>query len=141
MTYDIILADIKAAMLAKNAVKRDCLRSLVADIKNQTVNAGKKLTEEVVINCIRKSIKAHNDSIEQFSANGRDDLAEKEREELSCIEGYLPKMMSEEEIKLAVNAILQTVEATKKSFGLVMKQLPANADKKLAAKYLSSILK
>ena len=141
MVYDTILADIKSAMLAKNNVKRDCLRSLISEIKNQTVNAGKELTEAVVIKCIQKSVKTHNDSIEQFAANGRKELAAKEREELGYLEVYLPKMMTEDEVKAAVDGILQSIEATKKNFGVIMKQLPANADKKFASKYLNSILK
>ena len=141
MVYDTILADIKSAMLAKNNVKRDCLRSLVSEIKNQTVNAGKELTEAIVVKCIQKSVKTHNDSIEQFEANGRKELATKEREELGYLEVYLPKMMSEDEVKAAVDGILQTIEATKKNFGAIMKQLPATADKKLASKYLNSVLK
>lgn len=141
MVYDTILADIKSAMLEKNNVKRDCLRSLVSEIKNQTVNAGKELTEAIVVKCIQKSVKTHNDSIEQFEANGREELATKEREELRYLEVYLPKMMSEDEIKETIDIILQTVEATKKNFGVIMKQLPATADKKIASKYLNSILK
>ena len=141
MVYDTILADIKSAMLAKNNVKRDSLRSLVSEIKNQTVNAGKELTEAIVIKCIQKSVKTHNDSIEQFATNDREELAAKEREELGYLEVYLPKMMSEDEVKAAVDGILQTIEATKKNFGAIMKQLPATADKKLASKYLNSVLK
>ena len=140
-TYDKIQADIKDAMLDKNNVKRDSLRSLVSEIKNQTVNAGKELTEAIVIKCIQKSVKTHNDSIEQFATNGREELAAKEREALGYLEVYLPNMMSEDEVKAAVDGILQTIEATKKNFGAIMKQLPATADKKLASKYLNSVLK
>ena len=105
------------------------------------MNAGKELTEAIVIKCIQKSVKTHNDSIEQFATNGREELAAKEREELGYLEVYLPKMMSEDEVKAAVDGILQTIEATKKNFGAIMKQLPATADKKLASKYLNSVLK
>lgn len=141
MTYDKIQADIKEAMLSKNTVKRDCLRSLVSEIKNQTVNAGKELTEDVVVNCVKKAVKMHNDSIEQFTANGRAELAAKETEELGYLNAYLPKMLSEDEVKALVDSILKTVEPVKKNFGLVMKQLPAEADKKFASKYLGTILK
>lgn len=141
MIYDKIQADIKEAMLSKNNVKRDCLRSLASEIKNQSVNAGKELTDVVVYKCLAKAVKMHYDSINQFAANGREDLAAKEREELSYLDAYLPKMLSEDEVKAAVDNILKTVEPVKKNFGLVMKQLPDNADKRLASKYLGTLLK
>ena len=56
-TYEQITADIKEAMLEKNAVKRDCLRSLVSEIKNKTVNEGKEITEQIVLSCVKKAAK------------------------------------------------------------------------------------
>lgn len=141
MLYDNVMADIKSAMVEKNAVKRDCLRSLVSDIKNQSINAGKELTDVVVIKCAQKAVKQHNDSIEQFKAAKRDDLASREIEELEYLKVYLPKMMTAEETRAAVDTILQTVEATKKNMGAIMKQLPREADKKAASQYLNMVLK
>ena len=113
-TYEKIQSEIKSAMLNKDNVKRDCLRSIVSEIKNQTVNAGKEITEDIVLKCIQKSVKQHKDSIESFKAGGRDDLSEKESEELKHIEVYLPKMLSEDETKILIENILMNVEATKK---------------------------
>jgi uncharacterized protein YqeY len=140
-TYEKIQSEIKNAMRDYNNVKRDCLRSLVSDIKNQTVNAGKEITEDIVLKCIQKSVKQHKDSIESFKAGGREDLALKEAEELSYIEGYLPKMLDEAETKAVIENILMSVEATKKNMGLIMKQLPKDVDRKIASKILSSLLK
>lgn len=95
-TYDKIVADIKEAMLDHNNVKRDCLRSIVSEIKNQSINAGKELTENICISVLKKAVKQHNDSIENFKFGNREDLALKEIEELKYIECYLPKMFSEE---------------------------------------------
>lgn len=141
-TYEVIQNEIKAAMIAGNTVKRDCLRGIVSDIKNQTVNAGKELTEDIVIKCIQKSVKQHNDSIESFKAGGRDDLAVKEMEELSYLECYLPKMLSEQETEDLINKIVadNNIPLVKKSMGLVMKQLTKDIDKKIAAKILNKIL-
>jgi uncharacterized protein YqeY len=127
-------------MLSKDNVKRDCLRSIVSEIKNQTVNAGKEITEDIVLKCIQKSVKQHKDSIESFKAGGRDDLAEKELEELKHIEVYLPKMLSEDETKTIIENILTNVEATKKNMGIIMKQLPNEVDKKIASKLLAKML-
>ena len=139
--YEKIQSEIKNAMLNKDNVKRDCLRGIVSEIKNQTVNAGKELTEEIVLKVIQKSVKQHKDSIESFKIGGREDLAEKELEELMHIEVYLPKMLSEDETKTIIENILTNVEATKKNMGFIMKQLPNEVDKKIASKILNSILK
>lgn len=139
--YEKIQDGIKQAMKDGDTVKRDCLRAVVSEIKNQTVNAGKELTEEIVVKCLQKSVKQHQDSIEQFQSAGRRELAEKEIQELGYIQQYLPKMLSENETKDIVDTILQTVEATKKNMGLVMKQLPKEADRKVAAQYLNQVLK
>ena len=140
-TYEKIQERIKNAMIQKDALTRDCLRSLTSDIKNSSINAGKELTEEIVVKCIHKAVKQHRDSIEQFSQAGRKDLAEKETLELKVLEEYLPKTLSEEETKEILNNILQSIEATKKNFGLIMKQLPSDVDKKIASKILNSLLK
>ena len=84
-TYDKIQVDIKEAMLNKDVVKRDCLRSIISEIKNRTVNAGKELSESICIDVLKKAVKQHNDSIESFKAGKREDLALKEMEELKHI--------------------------------------------------------
>ena len=141
MIYDKILSDIKQAMIDKDNVKRDCLRSIVSEIKNQTVNAGKELTEDIVLKVIQKSAKQHNDSISQFKAGNRLDLVEKEENELKVIESYLPKMLSAEETHAIVDNILNNIEAIKKNMGLIMKQLPKEVDRKIASAYLNKVLK
>ena len=65
----------------------------------------------------------------------------KESEELIYISEYLPKMMSEEELKLEIEKLLVDIEPIKKNMGLIMKSLSNNADKKIASKILSNYLK
>lgn len=140
-TYEKIQEDIKDAMWSKNNVKRDCLRSLVSDIKNQTVNAGKEITDEIVIKCVQKSVKQHNDSIEQFKTANRNDLALKEMEEKTYLEAYLPKMLDENETRCVIDNILQTIEPLKKNMGNIMKLLPKEVDRGMASRILKEILK
>lgn len=141
MLYEKIQADIKAAMIDKNTVKRDCLRALLSEIKNQTINAGKEITEDIVLKCIQKSVKQHNDSIEQFKTANRDDLAIKEMEEKNYLEVYLPKMLNENETFDAIATILQTIAPAKKNMGTIMRLLPKEVDRGLASKLLKGILK
>ena len=141
-TYDRILADVKAAMKGGDAARRDCLRGVVSDVKNRTVNEGRPVTEDAVQACLRKAAKSRREAIEQFEGAGREDLASKERAELGFLEAYLPKAMTPEETRAAVDAALKNLglERTRKSTGAVMKALPAGADRKAAAAYLSEIL-
>lgn len=147
-TYDKIVVDIKEAMLDHNQVKRDCLRSVVSEIKNQSINAGKELTEAVCINVLKKAVKQHNDSIESFKLGKREDLALKEMEELSYIEGYLPKMLSEEATQILVLKLINDnkIEEKKASLGKIMKLLNSlpekdQVDRKYVSTYLSTLLK
>ena len=141
MLYEKIQADIKYAMIDKNTVKRDCLRSLISEIKNQTINAGKEITEDIVLRCIQKSVKQHNDSIEQFKTANRDDLVLKEIEEKKYLEVYLPRTLDENETFDVIATILQTIEPLKKNMGTIMRLLPKEVDRGLASKILKGILK
>lgn len=143
MIYDIILNDIKQAMLDKNNVKRDCLRTVISDIKNQTVNAGKELTEDICLSVIKKSVKQHNDSIESFKLGNREDLVMKETMELLYLNSYLPKMYSENELDTIVLEIVDKngIELLKSNMGKVMKLLNEREDKSLIdKKYVSQFL-
>lgn len=148
MTFDNICNDIKKAMLAKDNIKRDVLRALVSDIKNQTVNAGKPITDDVVLKCVQKSVKQHDDSIEQFKTANRQDLLDKEIAERKILENYLPKMHSDMTVQTIILEIINAnkIPEVKKSMGQIMKLLNAREDrnlidKKVASQYLSVILK
>lgn len=143
--FEELQNDIKSAMLAKDTVKRDCLRTVVSDIKNQTINAGKPITDEVCVKTIQKSVKTHNDSIAQFKAANRQDLVAKEEAELIVLQAYLPTMMSEDEMKETINKIIieSAVEPIKKNMGQFMKFLAvyrSTMDMSAASKYLGSKL-
>ena len=141
MLYEKIQADIKDAMIDKNTVKRDCLRALLSEIKNQTINAGKEITEDIVLKCIQKSVKQHNESIEPLNTANRDDLAIKEMEEKNYLEVYLPKKLNENETFDVIATILQTIAPFKKNMGAIMRLLPKEVDRGLASKLLNGILK
>lgn len=146
--YQQILDDIKEAMKAHDNAKRDCLRSVVSEIKNQTVNAGKEITEDICMVVLKKAVKQRNDSISNFKLGGRDDLAQKEITELKLIEAYLPKMLSELEVQ---GIVLKTIndnkiEEKKQNIGKIMKLISARPDanlidKKYASQYLGVLLK
>lgn len=133
---DNIKAEIKAAMIAKNMERLQVLRLISAAFTNELVSQGRPptdpLSDEDCMKVIKRLAKQRKDSIEQFTAGGREDLAESEKAELAVIETLLPAQMSEAEIeqkikeKLAANPI----DPTKKGMfiGQMMKELGDTAD-------------
>ena len=146
--FSVISNAVKDAMKSGNTLKRDCLRSVLAEIKNETVNAGKSISNEVCMKVLKKAVKSHNDSISQFKDAGRIDLLEKEEAELKVLEEFLPKMLSEEAVQTIVLKVIadNKIEEVKKSFGQVMKLLNSHPessqiDRKYVSQYLMGILK
>ena len=142
--FSKLTEDVKQAMKDGNNCKRDCLRMVIAEIKNITVNAGKETTDEDCMRVLRKQAKTHEDSIAQFKEAGRDALVEKEEAELSVIRAYLPKTLSKAETEAAVEKVIadNNFEKSKKMMGQIMKELSKipGIDRKVAAAYLNKEL-
>lgn len=131
-----IKASIKAAMIAKEMDKLQVLRLISAAFTNELVSQGHPptdpLSDEDCMKVVKRLAKQRKDSIEQFTAGGRADLAESELAELAIIEELLPAQMSEAEIEEKVKAKLaaEPIDSTKKGIfvGQMMKELGGNAD-------------
>jgi uncharacterized protein YqeY len=134
--------DLKEAIKTGDALKRDVLRFLTSDIKNEFLKTRKELDDKGVLAVVRKNIKSRKDSIEQYVAGGRDDLAEKEKNELSILEKYMPPEMSEDEIEIAVrNAVAKIDTGSAKNFGLVMKEVIKETEGRADGSLVSKIVK
>jgi uncharacterized protein len=103
--------DVKAAMRAGDARRRDALRLLLAALKQREVDERKELADADVVSVIDKMIKQRRDSITQFEQGGRQDLADAERFELSVLQAYMPQALSDAEIEAAVSAAIVEVSA------------------------------
>jgi uncharacterized protein YqeY len=132
-----IMADLKEAMKAKNSDKTMVLRSLKAKILEKEISERKAgeslLSDEQIIDVLLKAAKQRKESIDQFTQGDRHDLAEKEKMELSIIENYLPKMMSEEEVQIEVKKQIEHMGASSmadmgKVMGSLMGQLKGKAE-------------
>ncbi len=131
-----IKAEIKPAMIAKDAVRLGTLRMILAAFTNELVTQGHPPTDPLsdadCMKVVKRLAKQRKDSIEQFVAGGRPELADDERAELVIIEGFLPAQMSEEEIEARVKAKLleSPLDPTKKGqfMGAMMKELGDTAD-------------
>jgi uncharacterized protein YqeY len=130
MMRDKINADLKVAMKAGDKDRVGTLRLINAAIKSADIDArpsGKdKIDDAGLLSVLAKMIKQRRDSIEQFVAGGRQELADKEAAEIKVIEAYLPKQMSAEETKAAIAAVINEVGAAgQKDMGKVMAALKA----------------
>src|SRR5262249_26780113 len=93
-----ITEDMKAAMRAKDIVKLGAIRLLTAAMKQKEVDERVELTDAMIIAIIEKMIKQRKDSIAQFEAGGRQDLAEVEKAEVAVLSVYMPPSLSDAEI-------------------------------------------
>jgi uncharacterized protein YqeY len=130
MMRDKINTDLKEAMKAGDKDRVGTLRLINAAIKSADIDArpsgNDKIDDAGILSVLAKMIKQRRDSIEQFVAGGRQELADKEAAEIKVIEAYLPKQMSAEEAKAAIAAVIKEVGATdQKDMGKVMAALKA----------------
>jgi uncharacterized protein YqeY len=116
-----ITDDMKDAMRAKDAARLSTIRMLLAAVKQREVDERKELADAEVVAVIDRMIKQRRDSISQFEAGNRPDLAAAERAELAVLAGYLPQPLAEAEIDaLIAEAIASTGAAGAGGMGKVM---------------------
>ena len=128
-----ITEDMKAAMRAKETARLSAIRLLLAAIKQREVDERIELSDSDVIAIIEKMNKQRRDSISQFEAAGRQDLAEIEKFEMSVLADYMPQQFSEGEIMAVVTEVIAAVGAVGpqdmgKVMGLVKSRLAGRAD-------------
>ncbi len=119
---------LKEAMKSKNMMETNAIRMIIAGLKEKDVDArgkGKEKAEDSeLLSMMQTMIKQRRESIEMFEKGGRPELAEKEQNEITVIERFLPKMLSSEETEAAVKEVIETVGATSmKDMGKVMSEL------------------
>jgi uncharacterized protein len=139
------MADIKEAMITKNSEALLALRTLHAAIKDQTVNAGIEVTDEVVCSVVTKAIKQRNDAIEQFTTASRQDLVDTEQKQINLYRKYQPKQLERAEIEVFVReCIAESGATTKKEMGkvmaLLMPKVKGRSDGKLVNQVVQSLL-
>lgn len=140
---DTIIADLTAAMKAKDADKLSTLRMVKANLMNRQIEKGGELTDEEVTKALQGLVKQRRDSVEQYEKAGRTELAERETAEMRVIEAYLPQAASAEDIESAVTAaIAETGASSMKDMGSVMKAATAQmAGRSVDGKALSEAVR
>ncbi len=143
---DRIASDMKEAMKARDQLRVDALRSALSGFiyKKTESGAGGELTEEDLLEVVRRQVKQRNDSIAEFSKAGRGELAVKETRERDILQAYLPAQKSRDEIREVVQRTLVGIPAEARNQGAVMKavmpQLRNLADGNLVRKIVSEEL-
>ncbi len=131
-----IQQDMKAALKAGDRTTLETLRGLLAQIKDERIKKRPaELSEDDILTVIQRAVKRRKESIELYRQGNRQDLVEKEQQELEILQKYLPEQLSRDEIMHIVNQVIEQVGATSikdmgKVMGSVMKQVKGRADGK-----------
>ena len=142
---DNINQDLKSAMLSKDVVVRDTIRMLLSEIKRYEIDERVEADNSIITTLINKTVKQRRDSVEQFKNGGRDDLVQKEQEQLNVILRYLPAQLSEEEIQTLVQGGIDALSASSmkdmgKLMGHLKPQLEGQADMSVVSKIIKNLL-
>jgi uncharacterized protein YqeY len=142
-----IMGELKIAMLAKDEKGLRSLRAVKAAIllAKTSEGANGELKEEDEIKLLQKLVKQRKDSLEIFTQQNREDLAQKEKEEIEVIEKFLPKQMSTDELKTELKQIIEEVGASSpadmgKVMGAATKKFAGKADGKTISALVKEIL-
>lgn len=135
--FDTLKKDMYAAMKSGEKEKAVTLRSALSKLKDKKIEKREELSNQEEIQVLKTMVKQRNESMEMYEKAGRDDLMEKEKAEKKILEGYLPQMMSVDELGILLDKIISETGASSMSdIGKVMPELmkrsAGRADGKLA---------
>jgi uncharacterized protein YqeY len=140
-----IQADVKQAMKAGDSLTRDTLRLAITDLNKRELDLGRELQPDEALAVLQKCVKSREESVAQYTAAGREDLAAKEKAEIGVIQRYLPALLSPDETAALVKAKIQALGlSSKKELGQLMKAVLAEhkgqVDGKLVQRLAAELL-
>ncbi len=139
---EILKSDLKDAMKAKDVFKRETIRFLMSAIKQIEVDERRDLSDDDIYKIIQKSIKQREDAAKQYKDAQREDLYEKETNEAALIKTYLPKQLSNDELKSLITQVIETTGAAgMKDMGNVIKEVMSKVGTSTDGKTVSTIVK
>nr|WP_258567728.1 GatB/YqeY domain-containing protein [Paenactinomyces guangxiensis] len=138
--------DMKSALKNKEKTKLSVIRMLRASIKKEEIDRRHALSEDDVLEVIMREIKQRKDSLSEYEKAGREELAQKEREEIEILQAYLPEQLSEEEVRALVQQVIQEVGAATKAdmgrvMGAIMPRVKGKADGRLVNRLVQESLR
>ena len=145
MLKEKLLEDLKIAMKEKNVNRKNTVQMVRASILQVEKDKKIELNDDQILEVIAKEFKKRNDSLSDYEKSGREDLINQIKEEMTVLEEYLPKKISEEELTEKIKAIISNVGATSmKDMGKIMKQakeqLGVTADGKMINEIVKKLL-
>ena len=133
------------SMKSGDKEKANALRTLISKLKDQQIKLRKDISDEETLKIIKTLVKQRRESAEIYSKAGREELAEKENFEISILDNYLPKLMSDEDVlalikKIVVETNAKDLSDIGKVMPLVMQRGKGKVDGKIANRILRSLL-
>ncbi|MAJ45304.1 MAG: glutamyl-tRNA amidotransferase [Candidatus Marinimicrobia bacterium] len=140
-----LMADMKVAMKKKEKERLQVIRNMISLIKAKQIDLGKTLSDEEAVKLIQSMAKKIKDSIEQYKNGGREDLAKSELNELNIVNSYLPKQLSDDELREIVKETISeskaiTMADMNKVMPLLMPKIAGKGDGKIASNIVKEIL-
>ncbi|RHW50562.1 GatB/YqeY domain-containing protein [Lactobacillus bombicola] len=137
-----IMADMKDAMKAHDKVKLNTVRMIKAALMNEKIKLGRELNSDEELTVLNREKKQREESLADFVKAKRTDLVEETKKELTVIEAYMPKQLSQSELEKIVSAAIAEVNgATKADFGKIMKILMPRIKGRADGKVASNLVK
>lgn len=134
--------DLKSAMRAKDSLRMNTVRGLKSAIKYREIELMKPLDDAGILGVVATEIKRRRDSVEQYRAGNRADLADKEEAEIRLLQDYLPQQLSAAELEAKVDEVIGRVGAKgPKDMGAVMKALLPDVQGRADGKVVSELVK
>lgn len=140
MLLDILNDAVKEAMRNKEAIKRDALRAVVSDIKLASKEKHADLTEDEELALLNRQVKQVKESIDAYTAGGRLDLVEEEKVRLEALSAFLPRQMSEDEVRSLVEKTITEQGLDTSNKGLLMKNLMPLFKGKVDGKMVNEVI-
>jgi len=142
---DKLMQDLKTAMKEKNKIKKSVITMIRAAIKQYEVDNRTEIDDDGVIEIIAKQLKQKKDAIEEFKKGDRQDLVDETEKEIEILLQYLPKQLSEDEIRVIVKETIEKHNASSpkdmgKVMGALMPKMKGKADGKLVSKIVKELL-
>ena len=134
--------DLKEALKNQDKIKSGVLRLLISKCKNKSIATGKPLEDSEVMKVLQTAAKQHKESIKLYKQGNRSDLVDQETAELGVVEGYLPSMMTEDEVKAIILSVIDKTGASSMAdFGKVMPEVMKQGSGKIDGGVAQNILK
>ena len=136
---------VKISMKSRDKETTSTLRMAISELKKEEIDTRIELEDEQVIQILQRMIKQRKDSYTQFSDAGRDELAEKEQNEINILSDFLPEQLSEEELAVIVEQVIKETDADGpqdmgKVMGSLKQRIQGNADMGLVSKIVKDNL-